>query len=98
VIGIDAASSAQSKCAGIDVECGATELAGGEAGDEGRETVAVGVEGPSSAVKHVGRGETARLWLSWGETGVVEHFLGWVGERRGSAAGVVDVAPFSRSC
>jgi hypothetical protein len=76
VIGIDAASSAQSKRAGIEVERGATELAGGEAGDGGRETVAVGVGDPLSAVKDVRRGETARLWLNWGE-------LGRIGSERG---------------
>jgi hypothetical protein len=60
-ISINAASLAQSKCAGIEVECGATELAGGEAGDRGHETVAVGVEDLLSAVKDVG---SARRTLS----------------------------------
>jgi hypothetical protein len=67
--GIDTVSSAQSKHIGIEVEHEATELAGGEAGDRGHETVAVGVGDPSSAVKDVRRGEMARLWLNWGELG-----------------------------
>ena len=70
VIGMDAASSAQSKCtgAGIDVIHGGSELRRGSATAEGCKTV---VAGGSDA----GYGETALLQGSWGKLGSLDG--GW---------------------
>ena len=55
-IGIDAASSAQSKRVGVGVEHGAAELVGGEARDGVCETTAGGGSDMSTAVKDRGNG------------------------------------------
>ena len=67
--GIDAASSAQSRRVGTGVECGGTELEGGEASDRGSKTAAGGDSDMSAVVEDGGNGKTACLRPGWGGLG-----------------------------
>ena len=87
-VGNVVASSAQSKCAGA-VRHSGLGLERHLARDRRLKTVAAGVGDPSSAVKDVRRGETARLWLNWGE-------LGRIGRERGCFEGSGSVRRHSR--
>ena len=49
-----------------------------------------------AAVEGAEDGETTRLWRICGETGDVDHFLGWVGERGGPGGCVVVATLFFR--
>jgi hypothetical protein len=50
----------------------------------------------SAAVEGAEDGETTRLWRICGETGDVDRFLGWVGERGGPGGCVVVATLFFR--
>jgi hypothetical protein len=87
VIGIDEASSAQSKRAVTGIERGGTELNGGLARGGGDMTVPAGVLEVSVVIEDVGGNETARLRLSWGEPGWMSNERG-IGGDRGASLGI----------
>jgi hypothetical protein len=68
-VGIDMASSAQSKCGGTGIKRGSTKLDGGSTRSRGCRTAVVVGLGAPAAVKDVGGGEAAHLPSSWGELG-----------------------------
>jgi hypothetical protein len=73
-MGIDAASSAQSKREGTGVKRGCTELKGGSTRDGGRKTVVAGDSDASAVVEDTGGGETTRSRGVWGGLGGWDKF------------------------
>ena len=84
-VGNDAASSAQSKCAGGDKtvsfgssrgEQGCTGGNGAVNGEQGVSTVVDGVVSDAAGVSDVVGSKTVRCWVFWGKLGVWDVFCG----------------------
>jgi hypothetical protein len=99
-MGKDSASSAQSKCRGVGIEHGGTELDELLARDGGRKTVAVGSVDVPVATEDTGVGETVRLQPIWGKPGGTGIFSDVDGERGERLCSLIVVRPFfdNRRC